>query len=715
MTPDRDTPAAAWAAILWKHKWLLLAFTALTLTTTLLITRRQPRIYEATTEIVIDLAAPQYLPHGGTEVLSLGSGNSWNTREFFETQYRIIKSRAVAARVVDRLGLAHDLDYLGITRLEDEADRAHALATADPIGTLTQNLTVDPIADSRVVQIRVRDPDPARAARIADAIADAYAEGNVEHKIEAASDAVRWLTTQIETHAQALATAEDALLAYKRDHAILAHSLGDRQNLVGYDLQDARRQHREATRETTTLAAELEQIEKLNLEEARSGVDDALQNGLVQHLKQQRIELQNRRDELLKRYLEGHPDVQVIDRQLTRVDAALTTETRGIRQALRRGLAAARKAEATLAAEVTRLEDDARRLQTHELAYRRLETAVEQKKALHTQMQGRLEEARQQAQARANNVRILDRAQTPTTPKSPRLATHLAIALALSLLGGLALILLVERLDNTIKTQDQLEAHGLTFLGVIPTIRAPRLRGRAEDTDRYVLSNPNSTAAECVRTIRTNLLFMASESPLRSMMITSAGPREGKTATTVNIGATMAMSGSRTLLVDSDLRRPRLHRIFAADNRRGLTDLILDPDAPLAALTHETGVDGLHLLPSGPLPPNPSELLHTQGFRRALARLLESYDRVIFDSPPIIAVTDAQILGQQVDGTVLVVRAGETRRPLLAKAVSLLRAVNVNILGGLLNNLEVTRGGYGQTYYQYHRTEPSVEDERHRT
>lgn len=701
MIADRDPPP--WAAIIWKHKWLLLAFTALVLTAAVLFTRRQPRIYEATTELVIDLAAPQYLPGHSAEVLSLGSGNSWNTREFFETQYRIIKSRAVAARVVDRLGLAHDLDYLGITRIEDEADRARALATTDPITLLGNRLDVDPVADSRVVLIRVQDHDPARAARIADAIAEAYAEGNVERKIEAAGDAVLWLRAQLDAHARELAAAEDALLAYKRDNQILGASLAERQNLAGFDLQDARRQLREAGRETAALAAELEQIEKLDPEAARSGVDDVLQNGLVQRLKEQRIALQNRRDELLKRYLETHPDVQVIDRQLDRVDAALTTEVRGIRQAIRRRLTAARKAEAELQAEVTRLEADARRLQAHELEYRRLETAVEQKKALYTQMQVRLEEARQQAQARANNVRILDRARVPTAPKSPRLTTNLAVALALALLGGLALILLVERLDNTVKTQDQLEAFGLTYLGLIPAIRA---RARAEDTDRYVLHNPNSTAAECVRTIRTNLLFMASERPLRSMMITSAGPREGKTATTVNIGATMAMSGSRTLLVDSDLRRPRLHRIFDADNRRGLTDLILDPDAPLEALTHETGVDGLHLLPSGPLPPNPSELLHTQGFRRALARLLEHYDRVIFDSPPVVAVTDAQILGQELDGTILVVRAGETRRPMLQKAVALLTAVQIPVLGGLLNDLDLGRRGGGEAYYQYHRTEP---------
>ncbi|MCA9538573.1 MAG: polysaccharide biosynthesis tyrosine autokinase, partial [Myxococcales bacterium] len=643
---------------------------------------------------------------GATEVVSLGTGNSWNTREFFETEYRIIKSRKVAAIVVERLGLAHDLDFLGVTALDDPEQRARALETADPVSKLVSRISVDPVSESRVVLIKVRDTDPERAASIADALALAYADQNVNRKVSAATEAVTWLDTQAKALKGELDAAEDALLAYKRENGILGASLADRQNLVGLDLQDARRQHREAHRETSRLKARLDQIVRLDPVEASTSVDEVLQNGLVQRLKEQRVALQNERSELLKRYLDKHPDVLVVDRKIQRVERSLAEEVAGIRQALKRDHDAARETEKELATEVRALETQSREMQAHELTYRRLESQVESKKALHTQMLMRLKEAQLQAEARANNVRVLDPALVPRSPSSPRLLLNLAVAAVLALMGGIGLAFLVDRLDQTVKTQEQLEAFGLTFLGIIPSIRGLTgglFKSGNGNPDRYVLENPNSTAAECVRTIRTNLLFMAPERALRSMLITSAGPREGKTTTCVNIGATMALSGSRTLLVDSDLRRPRMHHIFGMKNDRGLTNLILDPDADLSALVQPGGVDDLHIMCSGPLPPNPSELLHTQGFRRALDRLLETYDRVIFDSPPVLAVTDAQILGQQVDGAVLVVRAGETSRDMLRKATRLLTDVNVNLLGGLLNDLDVNRRGYGQYAYQYYR------------
>ena len=278
------------------------------------------------------------------------------------------------------------------------------------------------------------------------------------------------------------------------------------------------------------------------------------------------------------------------------------------------------KKEANLEAEVESLEKKARGMQAHELAYKRLTGVSEAKKALFQQMLGRLKEAELQAETRANNVRVLDEALVPVIPIRPRPVFNLALAFLASVFGGIGLALLIERLDNSVKLQSDLENVGLNFLGVIPTMNKLKgKKGKIEEIrnpDRCVLDHPASAAAECVRTIRTNLLFMATDNELRSMMVTSAGPREGKTCTCVNIAATMALSGSRTLIIDSDLRRPRVHKVFNLRNQRGLTNLVMDANIELSAMVEKSQIPNLDILCSGPLPPNPSEILHTRGFKR---------------------------------------------------------------------------------------------------
>lgn len=705
---DRSGAAVlgAWLEIVWKHKWLVISFAGLVIASTFVFTRRQPVIFEASTQIVIDLSAPRYLS-GGNDVVSLGLGNTWNTKEFYETQYRIIRSRTVAAKVVEKLGLDRDLDFLGIAKIEDPTERAQALEKADAVTRLAARVRVDPVADSQVVFIKVRDPNPKRAKLLADEIAIAYKNQNVQRKVSAAKDAVEWLRKQANQLVIDQKAAEEALLSYKSEQNILGASLGDAQQLLGMELQDARKKLRETRSEAESLREKLRQVQGMSAKAARRSLDEVLSNGLVQQLKAQRVELMNTRDDLLKRYMEKHPDVQVANRQIERVERTLereiAAELAGVKRTVKRDYDSARRAEQIAAADVEDLEKRARGMHTKERRYTELAAAVASKKELLTQMNLRLKEAQLQAESNANNVRILDTALVPTAPVSPRLMINLAVAVLISLVGGLGLAFLVEQLDSSVKSQEQLEKEfGLTFLGIIPSMRDAK-GAMVRNPDRYVLENPNSTVAECVRTVRTNLLFMAPERELRSMLVTSAGPREGKTSTVVNIGATMAYAGSKILLVDSDLRRPRLHKVFDMTNDRGLTNMILDPDVAIDEVIQESGVDGMQVMCSGPLPPNPAELLQTKGFRRTLARLLETYDRVIFDSPPVVAVTDAQVLGMQLDGAMLVVRAGQTTRDMLANAKRLLSDVNVHVLGALLNNLDVTRRGYGQYYYRYYR------------
>ena len=300
----------------------------------------------------------------------------------------------------------------------------------------------------------------------------------------------------------------------------------------------------------------------------------------------------------------------------------------------------------------------------------------------------------------ASNVRILDEARPALKPVSPNVPRNMALAVVLGLLGGVGLAFGAESLDRSITDQEQVEsALGLALLGIVPSIARAK-DGAAQDL--AVHTDPKSATAECLRAVRTNLLFMSPEKPLRTIMVTSSGPQEGKTTTATSLAITMAGSGNRVLLVDADMRRPRIHRIFGLESRAGLSSLILG-EGTLGALVQRTQVPGLDVLPCGPVPPNPAELLHTAAFQRLLGEMATGYDRVIIDSPPVGVVADAVVMGTRVDGVLVVLKAGKTSRTVAAHAVKQLRDVNAPIFGAVLNDLDLSDQKYGQYayYYQY--------------
>jgi len=288
------------------------------------------------------------------------------------------------------------------------------------------------------------------------------------------------------------------------------------------------------------------------------------------------------------------------------------------------------------------------------------------------------------------------------------------VALLLALVLGIGLAFVLEMLDSTVKSQEDVEkAGGLVFLGLIPKI-LPSLKPpepvplavqslvKAGSTDLYVLAHPRSSVAECCRAIRTNILFMTPDTPPTSLLITSAGPREGKTTTAVNLAITMAQSGLKTLIIDTDMRRPRLHKAFGLPSTPdGISRAILG-ECEVMSVVRETGIPNLWLLPCGALPPNPAELLHAARFKVIKEELHRHFDRLIFDSPPVGAVTDAAILSRMTSGTVLVAKSGATSKDTLALLAKRLFADgSVNVLGCILNDLDLDKQT-GKGYYQYY-------------
>jgi capsular exopolysaccharide synthesis family protein len=297
---------------------------------------------------------------------------------------------------------------------------------------------------------------------------------------------------------------------------------------------------------------------------------------------------------------------------------------------------------------------------------------------------------------RLNNVTVLDAAKPVMSPSKPKVQQILLISALMGLLLGFGLAFGLEFLDNTVTNQEHIEQGlGTTFLGILPSIgdKVP------ENRDLVVAEQPKSAVAECCRAIRANLMFMSPERPLKSILITSSGPRDGKTTTAASLAITMAKSGNRVLLLDADMRRPRVHSAFRVPNGKGLSSLILG-EGRLEDTVKSSGVENLFLLTCGPIPPNPADLLHTHAFVALIKEMANKFDRVIIDSPPVGAVSDALVISTHVDGTVLVMKSGVTTKDMAKRTVRSLRDVNARIFGAVLNDIDLEdRQGGGYYYY----------------
>jgi capsular exopolysaccharide synthesis family protein len=300
---------------------------------------------------------------------------------------------------------------------------------------------------------------------------------------------------------------------------------------------------------------------------------------------------------------------------------------------------------------------------------------------------------------KANNVRIIDAAEVPKSPVRPKKAQNILIAIIVGLVGGTGLAFLIEYMDNTIKTTDDVERYvKLPLLGYVPVIEKSFTELQK---DRLVNIVPTSPVSVAYRSIRTAILFSSTEEKeTKDILVTSAGPQEGKSLTACNLAITMAYSGNSVLLVDADMRKPRIHEVFKQEGDFGLSNF-LTGQASLDEITKKTDIENLSVITCGHIPPNPSELLSTKRMKEFLDKVRQKYAAVIFDSPPVAVVTDAVILSGMIDGTVLVVNSKKTTRPAVSRAKQLLVNSKANVFGVILNNLHIERHHYYYSHYYY--------------
>jgi capsular exopolysaccharide synthesis family protein len=667
-------------------------------------TYRQPKIYQASCSVVIEPVAPQVL-EGVKDVVEMGAGTYWADREFYETQYRIIRSKDVMKRVVDRLGLAHDPDY---PYPGAAADDPHRDVAQQMIG-LTN---VVPVRESRIANIVVDDRDAKRAAQIANTIAHAYIEGNLEFKLAGAKDATVWLGDQVVGLADKLKRSELALYDYRRKNQLLDINLDAKQSMTTQNVQT----YNQKLADVRARRIELESNRKLILAakdsiEEQESLPEIRQNTVIQQLRVLHVELTKSRAELESKYGERHPNITAIDRKLASLRQDYAAEISNVLKSNEKAYQALVENERALLKIMEQEKKEALELAKLELEYRPLARDSDNNQRLYSLITQRQKETSLTGLIKSNNIRILDPAVPKFAPVKPHVLVNLALSLVTGLLLGIGLAVGLEALDSTLKSQEHTEAVlGVPVLGMVPIIgergrkkKSSKSPEEQQNRDLGVFRDQKSAAAEACRSIRTNLLFLSPDRPPRSIVITSPGPQEGKTTTAISMAITTAQAGARILLIDTDLRRPRIHRAFGMSNDVGISSVIVGEVKLDDAIFH-TQVPGLDVLPCGPVPPNPAELLHTQRFRDLMKECAERYDRVIYDSPPTSAVTDPVIIGNLADGVILVVRAGMTARDAAAFARRQIADAKARLLGAIVNLVDPSDRRYDYYYSQYHRS-----------
>ena len=705
-------PVGKILGILRKRMWLILITTVCAAVATASVVSKQPRVYEATASLVIELSVPQYLGSGFRDVVEV-EPSWWHSRETLATEFRTLNSQSQAVAVARALCDRKLGGQSALRQVLPDADCSRPADFERAAPMLRSMLRVFPLKDTRIVELTVTSLNPEFAALAANTVARVYEHRNLERRLAHSADAATWLGDEFQTLLRELRDAEQAMVDFKAKNNIVAVSLEDDRNELTGRRMKLSEQLNDIEVKLITLRAEKDQLSTAAGDVVLDANPTLAKNEIAQKLKELYIDEYGKLIALQGKYLEKHPAILAQEERLKQIKQDLVREGEIARKNFDSQfnlLTTQAKELRTALAQATR---EAIQVEGKNAEYNRLKRDLERLIKLTDQVGGRERETSLASNLRTNNIRVMDQARVPTVPVSPNVPRAVAVSVAAALVLSIGLALLLEAVDNTVKTQEDVEQTlGLTLLGLVPTIENEGANGTSETPavgmaenprDMYVLTHPTSQVAECCRAIRTNLLFMSPDNPARTLLISSAGPQEGKTTVAVSMAITMAQSGLRVLLVDTDMRRPRIHKALGIPSGvEGISSAIVGKDNVKRYL-RATSVPNLSVLPCGPSPPNPAELLHTVRFRQMVKELSEEFDRVIFDSPPLGVVTDASILARITDATMMVAKAGRTSKYALARARRQL-GPDVNLLGCVLNDLNLSKQReYGYYAYYYSR------------
>jgi capsular exopolysaccharide synthesis family protein len=687
--------------VVYKRRWLAgTTFLFVVLLATAYAFTATP-IFEATTKLLIESDDPNVVSF--KEVID----EQGTKLDYYQTQYNILQSRSLARRTIDRLGLWRHEEFAGS---EEGSTLVGLVASGGPVAVLEteaqsvaidrflERLKVSPVRNSRIVDVKFRSIDPALAARIANELASGYIEQNLEYKFASSQQAADWLGEQLSAQRKQVEAAEAALQRYKEANDAI--SLEDRENIYVQKLTELN---------TAVTRAKTERLEKEALynqlraiEGDRASLDSfpsILANPFIQQQKGELANLQRRLAELSDKLGEKHPEIIRTRSAIQEAEARLQAEVGKVVHSVRNEYLAAQAQENSLVGALEAQKREALSMSSKGIEYGVLQREVESSRQIYDSLLQRAKETGVSAELRTSNIRVVDQAEKPRTPASPRRT----LTMVLSLLGGtgfaICLAFFFEYLDNRIKTPEEIRGYlGLPSLGMLPAIGA-------KGGYPLVTNGVPPNFAEAFRSVRTNVVFASADEGPRSVLVTSTGPGEGKTMVAGNLAASLAQAGQRVVLVDADMRKPKVGDVFHLPKEPGLSNLLVG-NAKASESIHKGPIPGLWLLPAGHIPPNPAELLGSQRFKEVLASLKEHFDWVVIDSPPVMAVVDAAVAAHLTTGVLFVVGAEMTNRYAAKTALDQLENARAKFVGAVLNRVEVEKNKY--YYSNYYRKEYSA-------
>lgn len=731
--------------IIQKRRWVALFFAGATLIFTSLFTFLATPQYKSTATLLIEDETSRIL--NIDEALGFRSGFIQDLRSY-NTQLRLLKSKSLAERVARTLNLAADSDsdisqrkaslFAGIKYVislrwltaKRNPNEGGAGAIENPYlehaKYIAEAIEVNPVEETKLVELSFTSPSPNFAAEVINTMAEEFISFSAEKRYSTTLRAADSLTEQISNLRDDIAAKERELQRYGQEKDILF--LSDTDTAVVNTFSDLSEAYNQAMLDRINAEAEYRELKDFG----SGSVPQFITDPAIQQLKTEYIRLRTDYDEKSRQLKPDHPEMVRLQARLDSLQEEINKASGSAEAKFR----AAQKREMSIKATLERQRSDVTKMRNNAILYNSIKSEVESRRKLLNTLLEKQSETQLSAQLRgleASSISIIDPAEIPKRPISPNKKRNFLMAFLISLFGGIGLIFLSEYLDDTLKgPEDAEKLVDIPSLGVVPYLPPEGLAKsklhRAYFTSRYShegyklekkhslpeireieLVNylyPHLPLAEDYRTIRTSLLLSHADSPPKAILFSSALTQEGKTTTIANLAVSLAQLQERVLIVDADLRKPRLHRILKVKNNSGVTSY-LTGKIPLDELVNKTSVENVSLIPSGPIPPNPAELLNSKKMKDLLEELRPRFDFLLIDSPPILAVIDPVIISALTDASIIVVRSGRTRRKPFLSAVNELSRSKAKIIGLIFNGVDLAKDkSYYAKYQSYYRNIP---------